>query len=145
MEARAKGNQSDRSQLYRAGEMAKASHQGGNTGRAGSQGKHQGEQNRRNSRSTKILVGTPWPEGIEVDVKPAPQDVKDSMAVGLGKLFGGLLIAFVAYGMIVSHEYILKQAFSLVQYGLAAMGVWAVGSKALKYVRTVGHNENKSA
>jgi hypothetical protein len=72
--------------------MAKASQKRGNTGRAESQGEHQGEQNHRNSRSTKILVGTPWPEGIEVDVKPAPRDVKDAMAVGLGKLFGGLLI-----------------------------------------------------
>jgi hypothetical protein len=124
--------------------MAKASHRGDNTGRAGSRGEHQGEQNHRNSRSTKILVGTPWPEGIEVDVKPGPRDVKDSMAVGLGMLFGGLLIVFVVYGMIVSHEYILKQAFSLVQYGLAAMGVWAIGSKALKYVNTVGYDEDKN-
>jgi hypothetical protein len=125
--------------------MAKALQKRGNTGRAENQGEHQGEENCRNSRSTKILVGTPWPEGFEVDVKPSPRDVKDAMAVGLGALFGGLLIVFVAYGMIVSHEYILKQAFSLVQYGLAAMGVWTIGSKALRYVGTVGHDENKSA
>jgi hypothetical protein len=125
--------------------MAKFSQPGGNRGEAGSQGEHQRVRNRRNARSTKILVGTPWPEGIEVDVKLVPRDVKDSVAVGLGVLFGGLLIVFVVYGMIVSHEYILEQAFNLVQYGLGAMGVWAIGSKALRYVGVVGHDENKSA
>jgi hypothetical protein len=125
--------------------MAKASQRGGNTGRAGNWSDHPGEQNRRNSRGTRILIGTPWPEGIELDVKSVPRDMKDSVAVSLSALFGGLLIAFVVYGMIGAHEYLLKQAFSLLQYGLAAMGVWAVGSKALTYVSTVGHDENKSA
>jgi hypothetical protein len=124
--------------------MAKTSQTGGKIGRSVKRGDHEGEQSRRTSCSTKILVGTLWPEGIKVDVKPAAGNVKDFLVVGLGALFGGLLIAFVTYGMIVSHEYILKQAFSLVQYGLGAMGVWAIGWKALKYVGMVGHDENKS-
>jgi len=67
------------------------------------------------------------------------------MVIGLSALFSTLLVAFVVYGMIMSHEYILKQAFSLVQYGLGAMGVWAVGRKALQYVGMVGYDEGKNA
>jgi hypothetical protein len=124
--------------------MAKAAQRGGNTGRAGNRNDHHDEKGPEKARTTKILVGTPWPDGIEVAVKPVPRDLRDGVAIGLGTLFGALLVAFVIYGMIVSHEYILKQAFSLVQYGLGAIGVWAVGWKTLKYVGMVGHDKGQN-
>ena len=125
--------------------MDKAVQRGSTTKRASSQDAAQGRQGPEQVRRTNLFVGRPWPEGIEVDVKPASRDVRDAMVIGLIALFGALLVVFVVYGMIVSHEYILKQAFSLVQYGLVVAGVWAVGQKALKYVGMVGHDEGKSA
>jgi hypothetical protein len=74
-----------------------------------------------------------------------PRDVREGLVIGLSVLFGGLLIAFVGYGMIMSHEYLLKRAFDLVQYGLGAVGVWTVGWKALKSIGMVGHDEGKNS
>jgi hypothetical protein len=124
--------------------MAKAFQQGGTTRRAGNGNDAHGEHSLEKEGRTKLLVGTSWPDGIEVDVKPVPRDVREGMVIGLSALFSLLLVAFVVYGMVMSHEYILKQAFSLVQYGLGAVGVWVVGRKALQYVSTVGHDEGKS-
>jgi hypothetical protein len=84
-------------------------------------------------RGTKILVGTPWPEGIEVCVKQARRDIKDSVMVGMAGLFGTLLTGVTAYAMLVSDTALLKQAFNLVQYGLGGVAVWAVGKKVLHH------------
>jgi hypothetical protein len=125
--------------------MAKAIQRGSTTRRASSQDDAPGRQGPEQVRRPNILVGTPWPDGIAVVVNPPPWDVREGLVIGLSALFGTLLVAFVVYGMIMSHEYILKQAFSLVQYGLGAVGVWTVGRKALQYVSTVSYDESKSA
>ena len=125
--------------------MAKVSRRGGNTGRDRNQDDCHGRKGPEKTYTTKILVGTPWPEGIKVDVKRASRDAREGMVIVLTALFSGLLVAFVVYGMIMSHEYLLKHAFGLVQYGIGAVGVWAIGRKALQYVGTVGHDEDKSA
>jgi hypothetical protein len=125
--------------------MAKAVQQGSTTRRASNQDDAQSRQGLEHVRRPNILVGRPWPDGIAVAVNPPPRDVREGLVIGLSALFGTLLIAFVVYGMIMSHEYILKQAFSLVQYGLGVVAVWTIGRKALQYVSTVGHDESKSA
>jgi hypothetical protein len=124
--------------------MGKAVQQGSTTRRASNQDDAQSRQGLEQVRRPNMLVGRPWPDGIAVAVNPPPRDVREGLVIGLSALFGTLLIAFVVYGMIMSHEYILKQTFSLVQYGLGVVAVWTVGRKALQYVSTVGHDESKS-
>ena len=97
--------------------MAKASQRGGNIGRARHWDDYHSGKGPEKACSSKILIGTAWPDGIEVEVKPVPRDLRDCMAIGLGALFGALLIAFVVCAMIVSHDYLLKQSFSLVVRG----------------------------
>lgn len=125
--------------------MGKAVRRGRTIRRASSQDNAQDRPGSEQVHRPNILVGRPWPDGIEVAVNPPPRDVREGVVIGLSGLFGTLLVAFVVYGMIMSHEYILKQSFSLVQYGLGAVGVWTVGRKALQYVSMVDHDESQSA
>jgi hypothetical protein len=91
---------------------------------------------------TTILVGSPWPEGIEVHVEQDCRDVRDSVMAGMAGLFGTLLLGVMAYAMLASDAILLKQAFNLVQYGLGAVAVWAIGKKALHRLGKVKNVEN---
>jgi hypothetical protein len=93
-------------------------------------------------RRTTILVGVPWPEGIEVHVKQARCDIRDSVMAGLAILFGMLLTGTMAYAMFTSDAPLLKQGFNLVQYGLVAVAIWAVGRKAHRYFSRAENGAN---
>ena len=102
----------------------------------------QSKEKPRKPFETTILVGSPWPKGIEVHVEQDRRDIRDSVMAGMAGLFGTLLMGVTAYAMLAPDAVLLKQAFNLVQYGLGAVAVWAVGKKALHHLGKVENVEN---
>ena len=72
-------------------------------------------------------VGDPWPDELDVHVERVPD--RSQMISGVGALFGALLIAFAAFGMITLNQPILDKVFELVKYGVIAFVSWTIGRR----------------
>ena len=92
--------------------------------REGASAHRTGSHNRR----LRVLVGTPWPDGISVEVEETPPEEPRVELVPL--VFGAfavLLTAFTAYAMATANQAMLDDVFRLVQYGVVASVSYALG------------------
>ncbi len=83
-------------------------------------------QNGNENCSLRILVGEPWPDGIEARTQnPAP--TKTTLVLGVSAFFAMLLTVFAVYGMATANQEILTDVFRIVQYGTIATVSYTLG------------------
>lgn len=85
-------------------------------------------------RSGRVLVGDPFPDGIEVvDESPtSPADkTKTYVIAGFSGVFATLLLALSIYAMGTSDQAMINRVFDIVVAGIYGALVWA-GIKALR-------------
>ena len=111
--------------------MAKSVQKDTQSNRGKGKRNHQIRGEQQKAKKPRILVGTPWPEGITVHNKQPHQHTKEQVIVGIAVLSGLLLVGFVSYAMAHADQDILKQTFKLVEWGLSFAAGWA-GGKASK-------------
>ena len=93
----------------------------------------------RTSR-VRIAVGEPWSsEDLAIDENGSVNDAAASVTkrrviVGFAVLFGSMVPAYAAYGMIRHDGNILSEVWSITTYGLAVVGAWAIGTSAIRAI-----------
>ena len=85
---------------------------------------------RQRKPGLQVVVGTPWPEGIEVHVEspaPATDDPKSRVALRLALSAGISVGVFAAYGMFRGDGALLDRILKLVEYVVIFLCGWVGG------------------
>ena len=81
----------------------------------------------KRGRKSRVVVGEPWPEEIEVTVKKqsSVEEQRTRLGVNLTKLFAVLLVLLTLYGMGTADQELLGTVLRLVQHGIIFALGWA--------------------
>lgn len=88
------------------------------------------------SGKLKVLVGEPWDEQDRIQIGDPVEttSTRDRVLVAFAVLFGGLLVAFASHAMATGNLEMVKEVWSVVKIGLAAIIGWAAGRPVLRAV-----------
>ncbi len=94
-------------------------------------------QNLRKNERLRVAVGRPWEPkdlDLEADKNDHASKVKRLLIVGFAVLFGAMFAAYGVYGLFYRDAEVMKQVWTVLTYGLAAVGVWAIGHSVLTII-----------
>lgn len=85
------------------------------------------EEKQGGNRSSTVLVGEPYPNGIEIveDASREAETLKRRIITGFSVLFGFLLLALSAYAMGSDDPAMVHRVFDFVVYGITGALIWA--------------------
>jgi hypothetical protein len=83
----------------------------------------------KKTKKSRVVVGEPWPEDIEVETAsyPSVEEQRTHLGISLTKLFGVLLVLLTVYGMSTANQELLSTVLRLVQHGIIFALGWAWG------------------
>ncbi len=88
----------------------------------------------REENSRRVLVGTPYPDGIQEvheTTLPDSEKLRTRIIAWFSGVFGALLVTLSVYAMSAGDQAMVNRVFGLVELGVYGALVWA-GFKALK-------------